>query len=283
MSVLQHKVDTMPEPTQGAAADPTTITNLTTRITHLETTVEKLEDYSRRECMILTGLPRLCNQQQLIDLVKELIAVIYQGTSRQMPTEAIHYLGRQNNLNRTPPCIIKFSFRRDAEDFFYKFINAHAQLQQSNFKGTRINHSLSATSREKRKALLPHHLYLKRNGHQPTLRGGTLKVRGRDYHYDLQTQLIQPPPTWDIQQVERDEEVRQSRWGPDANIQHPRNTATAGIPLTSPNNTLRDRLHRSQPRRNVLADPPPTNQPHGQPTPYSSTTTCQSGTCNCNL
>ena len=169
----------------------------------MEDAIEKAENYSRRECVILQFLPPLLQDQTLFDQIYQLIRILYPDWNPNISWKAIHYLGPQRNPNRPPPAILKFSFRSEKEEFFQRFIHTdNNPIQNSDFATTRISNSLSKTSLLRRSMLLSHHIHLRNLGEPSSLRETCLKLHGIVYTIDYRTGQISPEPTWSLAQVE---------------------------------------------------------------------------------
>ena len=204
IAILTDQLVNVPPP-QDYSGDK--IKKLTLRLQQCEQDIDRQENYSRRECLILTKLPILRHQQSLEEQTDLLAQLIFNNNNVTINSEAIHYLGRHPSKTATAPAIIKFTFRREADEFFQTFIHNRKALVNTPFKFTNIEKSFSKQSRLKRKILLPHHLYLKRNGESSSLHDTILKHNSTSYTVNSEDNSIQPRPTWNVQEVERQTKI----------------------------------------------------------------------------
>ena len=160
------------------------------------------------ECVILQFLPRLRQNQLLVDQIYLITQLLYPYRNPNISWEAIHYLGTLQDPYKPPPAILKFSFRQEKDDFFQKFIQLeNAQKLNSVFAQTRISNSLSKPSMLRRSLLLSHHIHLCKNREPSSLKDTPLKLHGIHYTVDYRSEQITSELTLSTRQVEEERRI----------------------------------------------------------------------------
>ena len=133
--------------------------------------MNKMEDYSRRDCLIFEGIEenKTENCTQIIEnLVKNTLKI-----DDNIRLQRCHRLGKQTN-HRARPIIAKFVWVQDKQKILSKV---------STLKGSQIfiQEFFSPATSSKRRALYPLFKYLKKQNKKCTLNGEYLIVEGKRY------------------------------------------------------------------------------------------------------
>lgn len=117
------------------------------KVSDLESRIDEMEQYSRKNCIEIHGVP--ANDSNVIDKVKDVGKALGMDISDQM-IDNCHLLGRKKDSDRPPGIIVKFVRKIDAEDMMRrkkekKLSTRHLGLQTDT--PIYINESLSPARR----------------------------------------------------------------------------------------------------------------------------------------